>query len=303
MVGLAGEGQNFDGNGPYVRFQTGGGTRQVSLGQRPRATGQLFGNNVAVAARQPAVLSRASARRTSPTSPATSRSCRTSTARPRRRRRRARLAQPAAGADRDAVRRSALPLPRCARPAPVRLEAGGPQVTAIRKHLRTSSRSSALIVLALVVVGRHPRPPAAHAAGRVPLLGKDFYEVNAELSTAQAVTPGQGQTVNIAGVQVGEISSVELVDGKAIVGLDIERKYAPVYSDATVLLRPKTGLKDMVAELTPGTRDARASCPRAATIPISQTLPDVNLDEVLAVARRRHARLPAAAARRRRRRR
>ena len=25
MVGLAGEGQNFDGNGPYVRFQPGGG--------------------------------------------------------------------------------------------------------------------------------------------------------------------------------------------------------------------------------------------------------------------------------------
>ena len=25
LVGLAGEGQNFDGNGQYVRFQTGGG--------------------------------------------------------------------------------------------------------------------------------------------------------------------------------------------------------------------------------------------------------------------------------------
>ena len=33
MVGLAGEGQNFDGNGMYVRFQTGGGAQQVSLGQ------------------------------------------------------------------------------------------------------------------------------------------------------------------------------------------------------------------------------------------------------------------------------
>ena len=25
MVGLSGESQNFDGNGPYVRFQTGAG--------------------------------------------------------------------------------------------------------------------------------------------------------------------------------------------------------------------------------------------------------------------------------------
>ena len=32
MVGLAGEGQNFDGNGAYVRFQPGGGSQTVSLG-------------------------------------------------------------------------------------------------------------------------------------------------------------------------------------------------------------------------------------------------------------------------------
>jgi phospholipid/cholesterol/gamma-HCH transport system substrate-binding protein len=101
------------------------------------------------------------------------------------------------------------------------------------------------------------------------------------MTTAQSVTPGQGQTVNIAGVQVGEIKSVELKDGKAIVGLDIERKYAPVYRDASVLLRPKTGLKDMVAELDPGHPKA-GKLPEGGTIPISQTLPDVNLDEVLA---------------------
>jgi virulence factor Mce-like protein len=33
MVGLAAEGQNFDGNGGYVRFQTGGGSNTVSLGE------------------------------------------------------------------------------------------------------------------------------------------------------------------------------------------------------------------------------------------------------------------------------
>ncbi|MFL5843945.1 MAG: MlaD family protein [Solirubrobacteraceae bacterium] len=32
MVGLAGESQNFDGNGPYVRFQTGGGNQTISTG-------------------------------------------------------------------------------------------------------------------------------------------------------------------------------------------------------------------------------------------------------------------------------
>jgi phospholipid/cholesterol/gamma-HCH transport system substrate-binding protein len=48
LVGLSGEGQNFDGNGMYVRFRTGGGTQTISLGSRTASTGQLFGNNIAV---------------------------------------------------------------------------------------------------------------------------------------------------------------------------------------------------------------------------------------------------------------
>jgi phospholipid/cholesterol/gamma-HCH transport system substrate-binding protein len=47
MVGLAGEGQNFDGNGPYVRFQPGGGDQTVSLGTASPNAGALFGNAVA----------------------------------------------------------------------------------------------------------------------------------------------------------------------------------------------------------------------------------------------------------------
>jgi phospholipid/cholesterol/gamma-HCH transport system substrate-binding protein len=50
MVGLAGEGQNFDGNGQYVRFQTGGGSNSVSTGQIPGAAAgndRLFGNAAA----------------------------------------------------------------------------------------------------------------------------------------------------------------------------------------------------------------------------------------------------------------
>jgi len=47
LVGLSGEGQNFDGNGMYVRFQPGGGTQGVSLGTGSGA-GAVFGNSVAV---------------------------------------------------------------------------------------------------------------------------------------------------------------------------------------------------------------------------------------------------------------
>src|SRR2546426_10129123 len=115
----------------------------------------------------------------------------------------------------------------------------------------------------------------------VPLLGTDFFELKGEFSTAQSVTPGQGQTVDIAGVPVGEIKRVDLEDGRAIVTMEIKRKYAKlIKSDATMLLRPKTGLKDMVIEMDPGT-PGTPSVPDGFTIPVSNTQPDVNLDEIL----------------------
>jgi phospholipid/cholesterol/gamma-HCH transport system substrate-binding protein len=48
LVALAGEGQNFDGNGMYVRFQTGGGSQSISMGTEGVGSGEVFGNNVAV---------------------------------------------------------------------------------------------------------------------------------------------------------------------------------------------------------------------------------------------------------------
>ncbi len=60
----------------------------------------------------------------------------------------------------------------------------------------------------------------------------------------------------------------------------IDEKYGKVHPDATVLLRPKTALKDMVAELDPGRRGKLLHS--GDTLPISSTNPDVNFDEILA---------------------
>jgi phospholipid/cholesterol/gamma-HCH transport system substrate-binding protein len=95
------------------------------------------------------------------------------------------------------------------------------------------------------------------------------------------VVPGQGQTVNIAGVKVGEIGKVRLEDGRAVVQMKIRRKYTPIHKDATVLLRPKTGLKDMYMELDPGSPKA-GTMKAEGTIPVGNTAPDVNPDEVFA---------------------
>jgi phospholipid/cholesterol/gamma-HCH transport system substrate-binding protein len=129
-------------------------------------------------------------------------------------------------------------------------------MVAIRKHWLDFVAIIGLVLIAGAVAVFILGKQRLSLPAWVPLVGKDYFVVKAELSTAQAVTPGQGQTVNIAGVQVGEISKVELRDGKALITLRMQPKYGRVYRNAHVLMRPKTGLKDMVAELEPGTPKA-----------------------------------------------
>ena len=116
---------------------------------------------------------------------------------------------------------------------------------------------------------------------RFPFIEPKRMQVKAEFQTAQAVTPGQGQTVRISGVKVGDITKVDLEEGHAVITMDIDPAYdSRIHTDASALLRPKTGLKDMFVELNPGTK----STPKAKngwTIPLKSTLPDVNPDEIL----------------------
>ncbi|HET9025404.1 MAG TPA: MlaD family protein, partial [Burkholderiaceae bacterium] len=107
--------------------------------------------------------------------------------------------------------------------------------------------------------------------------------LRAELTSVQGVLPGQGQAVTISGVRVGQIGSVDLVDGAAVARLRIETKYGHVYPDATVLLRPKTPLKDMVAELDPGSPKSGPALKSGALLRTDHTAADVNLEEVLAM--------------------
>jgi phospholipid/cholesterol/gamma-HCH transport system substrate-binding protein len=151
----------------------------------------------------------------------------------------------------------------------------------IKKQLRVFVALLFLLVGSLGIAGYILSNQRFYLPAGVPLIGTDFYEVKAELSTAQAVVPGQGQTVNIAGVKVGEVGSVTLEDGHAEVVMQIKEKYAPIHRDATVLLRPKTGLKDMFLALDPGTPSA-GRLPEGGEVRVANTLPDVNADEILA---------------------
>jgi len=148
-------------------------------------------------------------------------------------------------------------------------------VTAIRKHLK---EFVALIALA-VVAGTVAFYILSNERFRFPWEPAPLH-LNAALSTAQAVTPGQGQTVRVSGVKVGEIGGVKLQDGEAIVQMDIDPDYKTlIHTDASALLRPKTGLKDMFLEVSPGSHSAPV-VKDGFTIPVQNTLPDVNPDEI-----------------------
>jgi len=77
----------------------------------------------------------------------------------------------------------------------------------VRKYARNFAAIIGLALIGLIVGGFILSNQRFYLPHGVPVLGSDFVDYKAELSTAQAVTPGQGQTVNIAGVPVGEISS------------------------------------------------------------------------------------------------
>ena len=151
----------------------------------------------------------------------------------------------------------------------------------IKKHAAVFISVIILLVLAVGIGSYILSNQRFYLPAWVPLIGTDFYTVDAELQTSQAVVPGQGQTVNIAGVKVGEVGSVSLEEGRAVVQMKIRAEHGPIYKDATVLLRPKTGLKDMYLALDPGSENA-GEVPDGGRIGVESTLPDVNADEVLA---------------------
>lgn len=142
----------------------------------------------------------------------------------------------------------------------------------------------AIIVLAIagivMMLGIFTQQKASLPAW-LPLVGEEFDHITAEFSTAQAVTPGQGQAVDIAGIQIGKVASVDLEEGHAVVGMDIEPKYMElIHPDASFLLRPKTNLNDMIVEIEPGTEKGHVE--DGAHFTLTQTEPNTNLDAFLA---------------------
>ena len=150
----------------------------------------------------------------------------------------------------------------------------------VRRYSTTLAAIAGLWVVA-AVVGVYI---VAHQNGEfprwMPIVGDDPYVVSAELPTAQGVIPGQGQLIEVAGVVVGRVSNVHLEHGVAVLSLHLQRGKVKLFRDASILLRPRTLLKDMILQVTPGHPSAGV-LREGDRIPVSNTLSDVNVDDLL----------------------
>ena len=272
VPGQAGAAQNFDGNGPSVRYHAGLGDRTVSLGvpgtedvigltsepilgSRPKFTNQLppFRPDVPCTSQEPPNLE-------AETGPA-----------------------PEQGRANIDYKKLNVGLRRlCARAR----EAGRPMSNRMRHTLRQYAPVLAAIVFFMVAAGGVAFYILDHVRFRFPW--DEVMEIEAEFAHSQAITPGQGQEVTVAGVKVGDVGPVELEDGHAVVRLDlVPDEVGPVYQNATLLIRPKTLIQDQSIALDPGTPDPSlpddGRLEEGDQIPRAQTQVNVNTDEVIAM--------------------
>jgi phospholipid/cholesterol/gamma-HCH transport system substrate-binding protein len=152
---------------------------------------------------------------------------------------------------------------------------------ALREHRRDVAAIVALVLAGLFALFVILNGQKTSLPGWVPILGTDRFELKAEFTSAQAVTPGQGQAVDMSGIQIGDVTGVTLENGHAVVTMQIDKdKAGLINSDASLLLRPKTGLNDMVIEVDRGTSGQEIK--EGSTVPLADTEPNVNPDEILA---------------------
>ena len=138
----------------------------------------------------------------------------------------------------------------------------------------------AAILVALMIVGT--------AVGfwillqqRLPNPFQTVYNVSAVFPTVDAVQPGLGEPVQVAGVRVGEITGTSLQNGLGVIHMAIFPSDLPhLYRNATANLIPNSPLKDMEVDMTPGTPSA-GLLPSGGTIGVSQTTSPIDSDDLL----------------------
>ena len=108
---------------------------------------------------------------------------------------------------------------------------------------------------------------------------KHSFRLKAQFATAVDIQPKS--PVRIAGVNVGEVTTIQRDGNTGLVNMEIETRGLPIHSDATVKIRPRLFLEgNWFVELQPGSPSAKTIA-SGYTIPTTQSSDPVQLDQVL----------------------
>jgi virulence factor Mce-like protein len=113
----------------------------------------------------------------------------------------------------------------------------------------------------------------------------DYVKYRVAFENVEGVVPGRHE-LRIAGVKAGSITESKLVDGRPVMTLNVEKKYAPIYRDAHVRIRPVTPLEDMYVDIeSRGHQRAGElrSGEQGEILPVKQTQSMVEIGRVLNV--------------------
>jgi ABC-type transporter Mla subunit MlaD len=108
------------------------------------------------------------------------------------------------------------------------------------------------------------------------------YERQIALDNAKGIVAKE-QTVRLAGVTVGRIEGISLRDGRPVAKIFIQPKYAPLYRNAELRLRPETPLDDMYLDIVSRGTPSAGQLPASQILPAARTQTPVDISSVLDV--------------------
>jgi ABC-type transporter Mla subunit MlaD len=128
--------------------------------------------------------------------------------------------------------------------------------------------AGAVLAFALLLTQLHLPAPWASTYG--------FHLAAADVTGLQP-----GNEVRIAGVEVGHVTGVGLHNGAPVVAVSIDPRYAPLYRDARVEIRPNTPLQDMYVDIVSRGARAAGAIADGQELSASQTQSPVQIGQVI----------------------
>jgi ABC-type transporter Mla subunit MlaD len=148
----------------------------------------------------------------------------------------------------------------------------------LKLEARRASAPFALFVLLMVAGLFTSAQIIRNLAGDKPWVHYEPYK--AAFTDAKGVVPSRVE-LRLAGVKAGSIKKSELIHGQAVLTLNLEQKYAPLYKDAQVRIRPITPLEDMYVDIISRGHEAAGKLGRDDILPTSRTISPVQIGNVL----------------------